>query len=167
MLLIQLYEANWLLWDSKDMQYKNKFKRQDAMEEISKILETTEDVIKKKLDSLLAQYRREKTLTTTKSGMGADDKKKTWWAFHFFKFLQDKNKPRLTISSLQASSNMPVETATTSVTEEDEQETPAPPTNSNGIVREAAGSVSQSQSTSTTVFLEKKKKPRKDIHSAA
>jgi len=55
--------------------------------------------VKKKIESLLVQFRREKKAVIPKSEMGTADKKKAWWGLPFFKFLRDKNVPRQIVSS--------------------------------------------------------------------
>ncbi|KAG8278503.1 hypothetical protein J6590_019135 [Homalodisca vitripennis] len=98
--LIQLYELHRLLWDTNEPNYKNKYKRKDSYTSIAKELgvNNTEEV-KKKIESLLVQFRREKKAVIPKSGMGTADKKKAWWGLQFFQFLSDKNVPRQTVSS--------------------------------------------------------------------
>ncbi|KAG8250284.1 hypothetical protein J6590_104869 [Homalodisca vitripennis] len=72
-MLIQLYESNKLLWDISDKEYKNKFKRKDAYAAIATELGVNAEEVKKKIDSILARYRREKKTNILKSGMGTID----------------------------------------------------------------------------------------------
>ena len=85
--LIQLYESHRLLWHTNESNYKNKYKRKDFYDSIAKELgvNNTEEV-KKKTESLLVQFRREKKKKTVmpKSEMGTADKKKAWWGLPFF-----------------------------------------------------------------------------------
>lgn len=101
LLLIKLYEQHSLLWNPPEESYKMKNKRNDSLKAIATEIGTDVDFVKKKIDSLLAQYRREKRNVETKSGMGTDEKKKTWWGLKYFAFLNDKFEPRPTYSSLK------------------------------------------------------------------
>lgn len=87
---IQLYEGkpNNNLWDPNDPEYKNKFKRKNVLDDIAMELGVSNvEGIKTKLETLQVQYRQEKKLVTTKSGMGATERNKLWWGlFQFFWF---------------------------------------------------------------------------------
>lgn len=111
-MLIQLYESNKLLWDTSDSDYKNKYKRKDAYAAIATELGINNaDEVKKKIESILAQFRREKKGTTLKSGMGTAEKKKPWWGLAYLQFLVgDKSTPRSTVSSLTQASVPAVDT---------------------------------------------------------
>ncbi|KAG8300665.1 hypothetical protein J6590_071225 [Homalodisca vitripennis] len=100
-MLIQLHESNKLLWNISDKEYKNKFKRKDAYAAIATELGVNAEEVKKKIDSILAQYRREKKTNILKSGMGTSEKKKPWWGFPYLQFLSGNNStPRETFSNL-------------------------------------------------------------------
>ena len=93
--LIQLYEPHRLLWETNE---PNKYKRKDSYNSIAKDfgVNNTEEV-KKKIESLLVQFRREKKAVIPE--MGTADKKKAWWGLPFFQFLRDKNVSRQIVSS--------------------------------------------------------------------
>lgn len=55
--------------------------------------------IKKKIDSLLSSFRRERVKCLSKSGSAADEVYKSWFAFNHMTFLLDKFKPRKTYST--------------------------------------------------------------------
>lgn len=82
--LIKLYEKHSLLWDPKDKNYRNKIKRNDSLLAIASEIGANVDVIKKKFDSLLSQFRREQKNIATK-----------WWGIKHFQFLHEKVTPRL------------------------------------------------------------------------
>jgi len=58
--LIELYENASCLWDTKSSDYKNKIKRTDAFIDIANKLNVEEQEVRKKIESLLTQYHREK-----------------------------------------------------------------------------------------------------------
>jgi len=97
--LIELYENASCLWDSKSSDYKNKIKRKDAFIDIANKLNFEEQEVRKKIESLLTQYRREKKALVLKSGMSSDDVKTPWYAYKYFHFLTKKNTPRITRSN--------------------------------------------------------------------
>lgn len=59
--LIELYRAYKMLWDPKDPKYLNKSQREDSWREISTKLQCPVSELKKKMESLLGSYRREKS----------------------------------------------------------------------------------------------------------
>ncbi|KAG8323765.1 hypothetical protein J6590_107749, partial [Homalodisca vitripennis] len=99
--LIKLYEQHSLLWNPREESYKMKYKRNDSLKVIATEIGADVEVVKKKIDSLLSQYRREKKIAESKSGMGSDEKKTQWWGLKHFTFLNDKFTRRPTYSSLQ------------------------------------------------------------------
>lgn len=109
--LIQAYELHPLLWNPSEKLYKNKYKRNDAIMEIASDMGCSVLDVKKKLESVLAQYRREKK-NVTKSGMATSDRKKPWWGLKYLRFLDDKYTPNRTTTSSD----------TFKVTEEDNME---------------------------------------------
>lgn len=96
--LIEAYERYPLLWNPREKLYRNKYKRNDALIEIASDIGCNVLDLKKKLESILAQYRREKK-NVTKSGMATNDKKKPWWGIKYLRFLDDKYTPNRTTSS--------------------------------------------------------------------
>lgn len=97
--LIELYENEKCLWDTRSSDHKNKIKRTDAFIKIANDLNFEEQEVRKKMDSLLTQYRREKKALVLKSGMSSDDLKTPWYAYKYFYFLNNKNDPRKTRSN--------------------------------------------------------------------
>nr|CAI5819987.1 unnamed protein product [Callosobruchus analis] len=92
--LINAYRVRPVLWNSLDPSYKNKNKKEDAWRELADMLTTDTAEIKKKMQSLLASFRREKQKLKTTSGMGSEEIYDTkWFAFKSLLFLKDKNQP--------------------------------------------------------------------------
>nr|CAH7720345.1 unnamed protein product [Callosobruchus chinensis] len=92
--LINAYRVRPVLWNSLDPYYKNKNKKEDAWRELADMLTTDTAEIKKKMQSLLASFRREKQKLKTTSGMGSEEIYDTkWFAFKSLLFLKDKNQP--------------------------------------------------------------------------
>ncbi|KAL4096633.1 hypothetical protein QTP88_021552 [Uroleucon formosanum] len=74
-------------------------KKLDFWTEISKELKLDVNEVKKKMDSLLASFRRERQreASSGRSGAGTDEiYHSKWFAFEEMKFLNDKFKPRIT-----------------------------------------------------------------------
>nr|XP_024217498.1 uncharacterized protein LOC112210977 [Halyomorpha halys] len=89
--LIDLYKDHSLLWDPTDVDHKNNHKRRDAFNNIARELGVESvDLVKKKMDSFLIQYRREMRSTLAAAGPGFKEKKKSsWWGVPYFEFLRD------------------------------------------------------------------------------
>ncbi|XP_046674768.1 uncharacterized protein LOC124363559 [Homalodisca vitripennis] len=94
--LIKLYEQHSLLWNPWEESYKMKNKRNDSLKVIATEIGADVEVVKNKIDSLLSQYRWEKKIAESKSGMGSDEKKTQWLGLKHFAFLNDKFTPRPT-----------------------------------------------------------------------
>jgi len=60
--LIELYVNASCLWGTISSYYKNKIKRTDAFIDIANKLNFEEQEVRKKIESLLTQYRKEKRL---------------------------------------------------------------------------------------------------------
>nr|XP_023028610.1 uncharacterized protein LOC111516713 [Leptinotarsa decemlineata] len=94
--LIELYREHPLLWDPKNKDYKNRYKKADALKEISLELniKSVADV-EKKIRNINSQYKRERRnyKKMKKSGAGKHFTSK-WFGYELLSFLQDKNKPR-------------------------------------------------------------------------
>lgn len=58
--LIDLYEQYPILWNPKHGFYYNKIKKHDAWVKISDEMQLPKDEVKKKMESILASFRREK-----------------------------------------------------------------------------------------------------------
>lgn len=93
--LIELYRESPILWDPTNLNYKNKFKKADALKEIGVSLNTDANEIDRKLKNVCSQYSRERRMykAMKKSGAGRDFRAK-WFGYDLMAFLQDKNKPR-------------------------------------------------------------------------
>lgn len=97
--LIDLYRDNECLWNPIDNDYKNKIKKMDAWNEISGILKCDPGEVKKKMESLLSSFRRErqKHEQSVKTGSGTNEiYTSTWFAFKNMLFLMDKFAPKQT-----------------------------------------------------------------------
>lgn len=98
--LIGFYRERECLWDPTNCEYKNKLKRLDAWREISELLEGNVNDVKKKMESLLTSFRRERQREENKTGSGADEVyKSTWFAFSSMGFLQDKFAVKKTVNT--------------------------------------------------------------------
>ena len=63
---------------------KNKYKRKDSYDSIAKELGVNNtEKVKKKIETLLVQFRREKKAVIPKSEMETADQKKAWWGLSF------------------------------------------------------------------------------------
>ncbi|KAF0747492.1 Uncharacterized protein FWK35_00023780, partial [Aphis craccivora] len=58
--LIELYRESPILWDATNLNYKNKFKRADALKEIGMQLSTDANEIDRKLKNVYSQYSRKR-----------------------------------------------------------------------------------------------------------
>lgn len=95
--LIQLYKDHPILWDSTCSQYKLGKKKIENWREIATELNTNAVEAKKKIENLLASYRRERNREVRPSGAGSDEiYHSKWFAFQAMQFLNDKFKPRPT-----------------------------------------------------------------------
>jgi hypothetical protein len=66
-------------------------KRFDAWNEISQLLGCDQTEVRKKMESLLTSFRRERQKEETKTGSGADEAYKSFWfAFKSMLFLRGK-----------------------------------------------------------------------------
>ncbi|KAL4090696.1 hypothetical protein QTP88_025485 [Uroleucon formosanum] len=80
--LIELYQESPILWDATNLNYKNKFKKADALKDIGMQLGTDANKIDRKLKNVYSQYTRERRAykTMNKSGTGRDFRPK-WFGF--------------------------------------------------------------------------------------
>uniref|UniRef100_A0AAR5QBD8 MADF domain-containing protein n=1 Tax=Dendroctonus ponderosae TaxID=77166 RepID=A0AAR5QBD8_DENPD len=93
--LIELYKSKPELWNSRHSLYRVRSKKREAWDEIANQLGTSTDILKLKLNSLLASYRRERSKEI--KGMGKDlpdGGKNQWFAYEAFQFLSTKNGSR-------------------------------------------------------------------------
>ncbi|CAH2244640.1 uncharacterized protein LOC120624065 [Pararge aegeria] len=92
---VTLYESNRSLWDPNQEHYFNKKKRERIWRRISLEVNIPIPELKKKLNSLLGSYRREKSRenkSKLRSGGGRVYRSK-WFAYPWFAFLSNKNIP--------------------------------------------------------------------------
>jgi len=104
--LIHLYKLRLILWDPHDPQYKLGKKKIDFWTEITQILQLDVIEVRKKMDSLLASFQRERQreASSGRSGAGTDEiYHSKWFAFEEMKFLNDKFKPRITKDTVDVS----------------------------------------------------------------
>ncbi|XP_063868894.1 uncharacterized protein LOC135104973 [Scylla paramamosain] len=110
LLLIELYRQNPCLWNVKSTVYKDRNKRVAAINEITaglnrNGLSVTASEVKKKIESIRSQYRRElrKQEKSKKSGAGADDiYTPILWCFDDLCFLNDGDSKRESVSSMDS-----------------------------------------------------------------
>ncbi|CAH1970882.1 unnamed protein product [Acanthoscelides obtectus] len=93
--LIEVYRERPNLWNPKNVDYKNRYKKYDSLKEIAEIFGTTKDEIERKLKNINTQYQRERRnyKKCQKSGAGNEFKAK-WFGYTAMAFLQDRNKPK-------------------------------------------------------------------------
>lgn len=70
LLFIEEYRNKPILWNPQDPQHFNKLKKCDAWQELADEFETTQDECKRKMTSLLASLRREKSKVSKSIGTG-------------------------------------------------------------------------------------------------
>lgn len=68
--LIDVYEEHEELWNPRHGNYYNKIKKHDAWSAISTAMGCATEEVKKKIDSLLSSFRREKAKGTKTVGTG-------------------------------------------------------------------------------------------------
>ncbi|XP_049772329.1 uncharacterized protein LOC126157246 isoform X2 [Schistocerca cancellata] len=91
MLLIEEYRHHRCLWDPRDPEFKMHTRKNEAWQEIAEALKVPTEEVKKKINSLLASFRRERRKEATTSGMPAGKKYRSgWFAFKSMSFLLDK-----------------------------------------------------------------------------
>ncbi|XP_042237253.1 uncharacterized protein LOC121876281 isoform X2 [Homarus americanus] len=119
--LIDLYRHYPCLWNVKSDMYKDRDKRAAALkgiaEEIMKITAsiTTRD-IKRKIETLRNQYRREMRLVhkSQKLGAGTDEiYRPKLWCFNDLSFLNDSDTIRASVSNMDAGTNHTTEDVAT------------------------------------------------------
>ncbi|XP_012145329.1 uncharacterized protein LOC105663054 [Megachile rotundata] len=97
--LIEFYREHECLWDPGNGSYKSNNKKDEAWREIGKKMNCEVREVRKKMDSILASYRRERQKSLfSKSGRYGPYKSK-WFAYKNMQFLLDKYRPRSTIKA--------------------------------------------------------------------
>ncbi|XP_031335337.1 uncharacterized protein LOC116165170 isoform X1 [Photinus pyralis] len=97
------FETMPILWDKTDKDYVNKYKRNEALEKLLVIYkkikpQVTLDDVKKKINTLRSNYRRElkKIESSRRSGAGGDDiYTPKSWTFEYLHFLGKFEKPQI------------------------------------------------------------------------
>ncbi|XP_050318211.1 uncharacterized protein LOC126751744 [Bactrocera neohumeralis] len=100
--LIELFKKNRCLWDPKDRNYKKSNVKDRAWNNISDELGRSAIETKKKMESLLASYRRErKKYELALSGSHADKEYiSKWFAFNAMSFMADRSFDRRPIHDI-------------------------------------------------------------------
>ncbi|XP_063917034.1 uncharacterized protein LOC135132768 [Zophobas morio] len=102
--LIDQYEKYPVLWNPKHGLYYNKTKKNDAWTSIDEIMGCFEGEAKRKMDSILSSFRREKGKGKKSVGAGKGRHKvyvSKWFAFSRLAFLLDRDEPRMTGDSIE------------------------------------------------------------------
>lgn len=90
-LLIDLYREKPVLWDPTNPDYKNRNRKHDAWGAIAATMDMSRDEVEGKMRKLIGQFNRESK--KGKSGSGADEVNRKWFAYKLLLFLKDKNLP--------------------------------------------------------------------------
>lgn len=107
--LINLYKSRPILWDPSHSKYKLTKIKIDFWLEIANEMKKDVNAIKKKMESLLSSFRRERQREgiSGHSGAGADEiYRSKWFAFKEMQFLNDKFKPRTTKDTINVSTHI-------------------------------------------------------------
>jgi hypothetical protein len=89
--LLDLYREKELLWNLTHADYKSKLKRLDAWCQISQLLGCDQTEVRKKVESLLTSFGRERQKEEMKTGCGPDEAyKSSWFAFKSMLFFRGK-----------------------------------------------------------------------------
>lgn len=102
--LINEYRERQCLWDPATPHYKMMNKKNDAWTDIANTLGCDVEEVKKKMNSLLASFRRERAKERKKRfASGSDEvvRTSTWFAFRHLSFLLDKFTSRDTNKSTE------------------------------------------------------------------
>lgn len=106
--LIELYRQRPCLWNVKCEEYRNRDAKYKAYEELYNDVKSldplcTVEIVKKKLNTLRSQYRKEvkQISTSKKSGASADDVYlPKLWCFNHLKFLNDGESQSVATSNM-------------------------------------------------------------------
>jgi hypothetical protein len=95
---IEAYRDRPVLWDMTHKFFKIKSKRNDAWEELATLFNISGCEAKKKVNSILASFRRERRKSVCQTSESGSDKvcQSKWFAFKSLRFLINRNKPRQT-----------------------------------------------------------------------
>nr|XP_034827172.1 uncharacterized protein LOC117984622 [Maniola hyperantus] len=104
LLFIEKYREIRELWDPKHPQHFNKIIKQDGWVKLSDQFGITVEECQKKITSLLASLRREKSKmkkSASGTGKGAEEVyTSTWFAYAALSFILDRYEPRKTTDSV-------------------------------------------------------------------
>ncbi|KAL4105069.1 hypothetical protein QTP88_020344 [Uroleucon formosanum] len=109
LVLIRLYGAKDFLWNSKSPLYHNKTVREDAWNEISSLMNLPVAELKKKMTTLQASYRREKSRVAKSLITGSGTHHvyvSKWFAFDEFNFMKGKDIPNETSDTMSELENV-------------------------------------------------------------
>lgn len=82
LILIEMVEARECLWNVQLEDYRNKIKRQNAIEDIANAMKMTHEDIRQKIHRLRSQYTNERSkMKKKKSGSGSAELYKTKWEY--------------------------------------------------------------------------------------
>lgn len=100
--LITDYENKPCIWNPKDVKYKDKLTRGEAVRQLAVSFNTSEGEIQRKLHVLRNQHAGETRKEKTRTGQGADEMYKSKWIyFESLKFLSTEgNIGRKTVGNL-------------------------------------------------------------------
>lgn len=95
--LIKEYEVHPVLWNPQHVNYKLNNRKLDAWKSISETMDVTVTELKKKMASLMASYRRERSrvLRRTYTDNSEVLNESKWFAYKAFTFLNDVYRPKL------------------------------------------------------------------------
>lgn len=102
--LIELYRDRPVLWDCRLKEYKDRNKKQDALQEIADTFGVDKQVVEKKIKNLVCHFLREikRERDSSKSGAGNSDVYKSkWFCFNNMLFLKDRNTPKETTDTIK------------------------------------------------------------------
>ncbi|XP_077288980.1 uncharacterized protein LOC143913199 [Arctopsyche grandis] len=89
--LIEIYKGIEILWNQKHSHYYNHMKKTEAWEYMGRVFGLESEEVRRKMDSLLSSFRREKKKCIKRSKDGTvDSSNSTWFAFKYMTFLLNK-----------------------------------------------------------------------------
>ncbi|XP_072381780.1 uncharacterized protein [Diabrotica undecimpunctata] len=99
---IEAIETYPLLWDSSHNEYKNRFKKGDATQELAQTFDYDSTEVMRKWKIILAQYRREKKKIADSKSSGSeisDVYKPKWFAYAYLNFFHGRDEPNTSLNS--------------------------------------------------------------------
>lgn len=97
--LIDLYRTQTVLWNPKDVHYRNKNKKKDAWKIISDVIRIHELELQRKIKNLTTQFFREKKKIKEENTSEAAANTSRWFAYQRLLFLTDRNDPTISIEN--------------------------------------------------------------------